>query len=62
MTLITVFTNIIVIKKFDSLSFKSNHSFMKEFFNELDDLNNLNPQRESTKKRKITRSDTALEL
>ena len=52
MTLIIVFTNIIVITKIDSLSFKSNNSFLKEFFNVLDDLNNVNPKKRKWKKEK----------
>ena len=60
--LIIYFTNLIIVKKIDSLSFKSKHSFQKKFFNELDDLNNVNSQKESTKKRKINANDTASEL
>ena len=52
MTLIIVFTNIILITKIDSLSFKSNNSFLKEFFNVLDDLNNVNPKKRKWKKEK----------
>ena len=52
MTLIIVFTNIIVITKIDSLSFKSNNSFLKECFNVLDDLNNVNPKKRKWKKEK----------
>ena len=40
-------------KKFDSLSSKSKYSFLNRFFVDLDKLNNLNPQKESTKERKI---------
>ena len=36
-------------KQFDNLS---KHSFLNEFFNELDKLNNVNPQKESTKREK----------
>ena len=60
MTLIIVFTDIIVIeKKFNNLSFKSIHS---SHFDNLDKLDNLNPQKESTEKRKIKVYDTASEL
>ena len=62
MTLIIDFTNFIVIKKFDSLSFKLKHYFLKDFFDELDDLNNLSTQKESTKRIKINVYDTASEL
>ena len=49
MALIIVFTLIIVIeKKIDNISFKSKHSFLSEFFNDLHKLNNLNPKKEST--------------
>ena len=41
-------------KKFNNLSFRSVHSFLRKFFDDLDKLNNLNPQKEST--------DTASEL
>ena len=66
MLLIIVFTNIIVIeKKFDNLSFKSKHFFLKGFFDEfffnLDKLNNVNPKK-STKKKKINVYDKASEL
>ena len=54
MTLFIVSTNIIVIeKKFDNLSFKSKHSFLNEFFNELDELNNVNPQKKVKKRKKL---------
>ena len=44
--LIIVFTNIIAVKKrSDNLSFKSKNSFLKEFFNELGKLNNVNSQK-----------------
>ena len=52
MTLIIVFTNIIVITKIDSLSFKSNNSFLNKCFNVLDDLNNVNPKKRKWKKEK----------
>ena len=37
---------------FDSLSFKSKHSFLSEFFDDIDKLNNPNPKNESTKEKK----------
>ena len=46
-------------EKFDNLSFKSKHSFLNEFFNELNKSINANPHKESTKERKI---NTTLEL
>ena len=49
-------------KKFDNISFKSKHSFLNEFFDELDELNNLSQQNESTKERKINMHDKASEL
>ena len=51
MTLIIVFTNIIVIEK-DNFSFKSKHSFLNKILDDLDKLNNLNLKKESTKKKK----------
>ena len=63
MTLIIVFTDIIMIeKKFDNLSLKSKHSFLNEFFHDLDKLNNLNPKKERTKERKINVYDKTSEL
>ena len=60
MTLIVVFTDIIVIeKKINNLSFKSMHSSLSKLFDNLDKLNNLNPPKENTKKRKIKVYDTA---
>ena len=53
MTVITVFSNIIMIlKKIHSLSFKSNYSFLTSFFNDLDQFNKLKPQKEETKEKK----------
>ena len=49
-------------KKKINLSFKSMRSFLSEFFDDLDKLNNLNPLKEVTKKRKIKVYDTASEL
>ena len=49
-------------KKFDNISFKSKHSFLNEFFDESDELNNLSQQNESTKERKINMHDKASEL
>ena len=44
--LVVILTNIIAVKKrSDNLSFKSKNSFLKEFFNELGKLNNVNPQK-----------------
>ena len=37
-------------KKFDSLSFKSEYSFLVDFFNDLDKLNELKTQKEKTEK------------
>ena len=51
-----------MIKKFDGLSFKSKNSFLKEFFIELDDFNDVNRQKESIKKRKTNAYGTASEL
>ena len=48
-------------KKLNNLSFKSKHSFLSEFFDDLDKTSNLNQQKESTKKRKIKVFDTASE-
>ena len=63
MTLIIVFSNIIVTeKKIDKLSFRSKHSFLNEFFDDLDKLNYLNPQQESTKVKKISVDAKASEL
>ena len=60
MTLIVVFTDIIVIeKKINNLSFKSMHSSLSKLFDNLDKLNNLNPPKENTIKRKIKVYDTA---
>ena len=38
-------------KNFDGLSFKSKHSFVSNFFVDLDQLNNLNPHKEITKEK-----------
>ena len=46
MTLIIVFTNI------GNLSFKSKHSFLEEFFDNLDKFDKLNGEKESTKEKK----------
>ena len=62
MTLIIVFTDIILIEKNDNLSFKSKRSFSIEFFADLDKLNRVNPQKEITKERKINVHDKASEL
>ena len=62
MTLIIIFTDIIVIKKYDNLSFKSKHSFLNLFFGDLDKSNNLNPEKESTKQKKINLYDKASKL
>ena len=61
MTLIIVFTNIIVIEK-DNFSFKSKHSFLNEFHDDLDRFNNLNLKKESAKKKKRNVFDKASEL
>ena len=46
MTLITVFIDIIVTeKKINNFSFKSKISFLNKFFDDLDKLNDLNPQK-----------------
>ena len=47
---------------FDSLSFKSKHSFLSEFFDDIDKLNNPNPKNESTKEKKIHVYDEVSEL
>ena len=39
-------------KKIDNLSFRSKHSFLNEFFDDLDKLNNLNRHKQSTKEKK----------
>ena len=53
MTVITVFSNIIMtLKKIHSLSFKSNYYFLTSFFNDLDQFNKLKPQKEETKEKK----------
>ena len=41
---------------------KSKYSFLNEVFVDLDKLNNLNPQKESTKERKIDAYDKASKL
>ena len=45
-----------------NLSFKPKHSFLKEFLDDLEKLNDINPQKESTKERKINVYDKASEL
>ena len=45
-----------------NLSFKSKHSFLKEFLDDLEKLNDISPQKESTKERKINVYDKASEL
>ena len=45
---------------FNNLSFKSEYSFLVEFFNDLDKLNKLKTQKEKTEKKKT--NDKALEL
>ena len=40
-------------KIFDNLSLKSKHSFLNEFLDNLDKLNNLNPEKESREEKKI---------
>ena len=57
-----VFDYVIAYMEFDNISFKSKHSFLNEFFDELDELNNLSQQNESTKERKINMHDKASEL
>ena len=53
MTVITVFSNIIMtLKKIHSLSFKSNYYFLTSFFNDLDQFNKLKPQKEEIKEKK----------
>ena len=47
---------------FDSLSFKSKHSFLCKFFDDIDKLNNPNPKNESTKEKKINVYDEVSEL
>ena len=53
-------------KKFDNLSFKSSSnsfkSFLNKFFDDFDKLNNLNPQKASTKERKTNVDDKTSEL
>ena len=62
MVVITVFYNIVILKKSDILSLKSKHLFLVEFFDDLNKFNMLNPQKESTKKRKTNVYDTASDL
>ena len=62
MVVITVFYNIVILKKVDNLSLESKHLFLVEFFNDLNKFNMLNPQKESTKKRKTNVYDTASDL
>ena len=53
MTVIIDFTNIIVVvNKFDNLSFKSKYSFLDKFLDDLDKFNKLNTQTESKKVKK----------
>ena len=59
MTLIIVFTNIIVIVK--NPSFKSKYSILCEFLNDIDNSSDLKPQNKNTKEKK-QRCMTVLEL
>ena len=49
-------------EKVNRLSLESKHSFLAEFFIDLDRLNNLNPKKESIKKWKIIMYYIASEL
>ena len=49
-------------KRFDKISFKSMHFFLSDFSEDLDKLNNLNPQKESSKEKKINVYDKASKL
>ena len=63
MTLIIVFTNIIVIvKNLVTFFFKSKYSFLDEFFDDLDKFNKLNLEKESTAEKKINEYKKASEL
>ena len=60
MTLIIFYIDIFVIEK--KVSFKSKHSFLNEFLDDLDKLNNLNPRKQNIKDRKVDVYDEASKL
>ena len=49
-------------KNIDNLSFKSKHSFLAEFLNDIDKFSDLKPRNKNTKKKKAKVHDTDSEL
>ena len=58
--LIIVFPNIIMIEK-HLITFLSDQSILNKIFDDLDKVNNLNPQKESIKEKKINVHDKVSE-
>ena len=50
------------IKNFSSLSLMSKYPILLSFYSDVNKFNNLNPQKESTKEKKVTVYDNAPEL